>query len=96
MHTASPVLVENVKDENDLIKPSVFGVRNVIQACQTHKVKRLVLLSSVRAVGYPRPGEEPTNNCYSEKNWSDVKYDKSTAYTKSKVFAEKLAWEMLN
>lgn len=50
VHTASPFPLESPKDENVLIRPAVEGTLAVMRAAHKHKVKRVVITSSVAAI----------------------------------------------
>ena len=50
IHTASPFPSEQPRDENVLIRPAVEGTLAVMRAAQTHKVKRVVITSSVASI----------------------------------------------
>lgn len=50
VHTASPFPLNAPKDEQELIKPAVGGTKAVMRAASVHKVKRVVVTSSVAAV----------------------------------------------
>jgi len=58
LHVASPFLLAEPKDENELIKPAVEGTQRVIAAAQSAGVKRLVLTSSTFAI---IAGKQPAN-----------------------------------
>jgi nucleoside-diphosphate-sugar epimerase len=92
VHTASPFPNAAPKDEMELIKPAVDGTLFVLKACalEDSTVKRVVLTSSVASVS----GDVTTHGyTYSEKDWSDP--NKIGAYSKSKVLAEKSAWDFV-
>jgi dihydroflavonol-4-reductase len=92
VHTASPFPLDNPKDENVLIHPAVEGTLAVMRAAHKHKVKRVVITSSVAAVMFKKP--ENVKDLYDEEDWSDV--EACSPYEKSKTLAEKAAWEFLN
>jgi len=50
MHVASPFVLAEPKDENEMITPAVEGTRRVIAAAQRARVKRMVLTSSTFAM----------------------------------------------
>lgn len=50
VHTASPFVLENPTDEQELIKPAVGGTTAVLNACRDHKVTRCVITSSIAAI----------------------------------------------
>ena len=87
LHVASPFLMAEPKDENELIAPAVEGTRRVIAAAQLAGVKRLVLTSSTFAI---IAGKE--SGQYGPGDWSDTDANIG-AYAKSKTLAERAAWE---
>jgi len=92
VHTASPVPAKGVpKDENVFIRPAVEGTLAVLRAAQKHKVKRVVVTSSISAVVMKK--DENIKEIYDESDWSEVEV--CPAYDKSKTLAEKAAWDYL-
>lgn len=91
VHTASPFPSKPPKDENELIRPAVEGTLAVMRAAHQHKVKRVVITSSAVAIMHPRHEDE--KEIYNEGDWSHV--DACEAYDKSKLLAEKAAWDFL-
>lgn len=92
VHVASPVPASVPRDENELIVPAVNGTMGVLRACVQpgSKVKRVVLTASLAAIA----GDEfDSNKTYTEADWADPKV--SQPYTKSKILAEKAAWEFI-
>ena len=55
VHTASPFVIDKPKDENDLIKPAVEGTLGICKGSAAAGVKRLVITSSVVAIGMRDP-----------------------------------------
>ena len=97
-HVASPFPdpAKTPKDENELIKPAVEGTKSVLQACvDAGTVKRVVLTSSVAAVSCGMNGipGKPADYVYSETDWSEE--EACPPYEKSKLRAEKSAWEFV-
>jgi dihydroflavonol-4-reductase len=86
LHVASPFLLEEPKDENELIAPAVQGTKRVIAAAQSASVKRLVLTSSTFAI---IAGKDSGH--YGPDDWSDTGANIG-AYAKSKTLAERAAW----
>ncbi|KAK3433183.1 hypothetical protein EUGRSUZ_D00700 [Eucalyptus grandis] len=92
-HVATPASKD---PENDMIKPAMQGVLNVIRACARAKaVKRLVWTSSTAAVSINNL--QGTGLVMDEKNWTDVEFLTSVkppdwGYPASKMLAEKAAW----
>ncbi|XP_014507514.1 anthocyanidin reductase ((2S)-flavan-3-ol-forming) [Vigna radiata var. radiata] len=94
---ATPVNFASEDPENDMIKPAISGVLNVLKACaRAEGVKRVILTSSTAAVTI-NPVKE-TGLVMDESNWTDVEF-LSTAkpptwgYPVSKALAEKAAWK---
>ena len=90
MHVASPFVLAEPKDENDLIAPAVEGTRRVISAAQRAGVRRLVLTSSVVAIIAGKPSGR-----YGPDAWSDTSANIG-AYAKSKTLAERAAWDAVD
>lgn len=92
-HIASPLPRTMPKDENDLIVPAREGVINVLKASMENGVKRVVMTSSVVAIGY---GHENNNRIFTENDWTNITDRKDTnAYIRSKTIAEKAAWDLI-
>ena len=87
IHIASPFLIVEPKDENEMITPAVEGTKRVINAALRAGIKRVVLTSSTYAISTGRP-----SGTYDPDSWSDVN-QKIGAYAKSKTLAERAAWE---
>ncbi len=101
LHVASPFPAAAPKDvERELIRPAVDGTLRVLKAAvkarkqasesQTAPV-RVVVTSSIAAVAFGIPN--PDGRVFTEKDWSDA--EKIKGYTKSKVLAEKAAWDYM-
>ncbi|KAF8029983.1 hypothetical protein BT93_E2416 [Corymbia citriodora subsp. variegata] len=96
-HVATPVNFASEDPENDMIKPAIQGVLNVLKGCAKAKtVKRVVLTSSAAAVSINNLQE--TGLVVDEKNWTDVEFLTSAkpptwGYPASKTLAEKAAWK---
>lgn len=92
VHVASPFPAERPKDEMELIKPAVEGTMAVLKACRANRIKRLVVTSSCAAIQDVDPADAP--DVFDESVWSNPDRPQGmTAYAKSKVLAEKAAWE---
>ncbi|MEO1712854.1 MAG: NAD-dependent epimerase/dehydratase family protein [Bacteroidota bacterium] len=90
MHIASPVPLKRPKDENSVIQPAMQGVEYIFQAAQQAGVSRIILTSSIAAACY---GKERFKT-FTEEDWSDPENKKDhSAYTRSKTYAERLAWD---
>ncbi|WP_327367625.1 SDR family oxidoreductase [Streptomyces sp. NBC_01217] len=89
LHHASPFPFTPPETEEELILPARDGALRVISAARKAGVPRVVMTSSYAAVGYTvKPG-----NHYSEADWTDPDTEGLPAYHKSKVLAERAAWD---
>jgi anthocyanidin reductase len=97
-HVATPVDFASQDPENDMVKPAIQGVSNVMKACVKAKtVKRLILTSSAAAVTVNT--DDGTGLVMDENNWTDVEFLTSAkpptwGYLLSKTLAEKAAWKL--
>jgi nucleoside-diphosphate-sugar epimerase len=92
LHVASPFPTQEPKDENELIAPARDGTLRVLRASVTAGVERVVLTSSVAAIGYTGV---PPGGMYTEEQWSDPTSKETPAYPRSKTIAERAAWEFI-
>lgn len=92
LHIASPFVVKEPKDENELIKPAVDGTLRALKAAKKAGVKRVVITSSIVAMFGGAKGSVKVN----KDSWTDVHAKNVTAYLKSKALAEKSAWDFIN
>ena len=92
LHVASPFPPVIPKNEDELITPAREGALRVLRAARDASVKRVVLTSSIAAVGYsPKTSGGP----YTEEDWTDPNTPGITAYIKSKTLAERAAWDFI-
>jgi nucleoside-diphosphate-sugar epimerase len=91
VHTASPFPAANPKDENEIIRPAVEGTLAVLRAAHKHRVKRVVITSSVAALINQAAGEH--KSIYTEEDWTNPTV--CEPYEKSKALAEKAAWDFV-
>lgn len=90
LHVASPVRPGHVADEEELIVPAVRGTLRVLRAARAAGVRRVVLTSAFHAVGFGHPH---TDHVFTEDDWSVLDGPGMDAYGRSKVLAERAAWE---
>lgn len=94
-HVATPMDFESKDPENEVIKPTINGVLDIMKACIKAKtVKKLIFTSSAGTVNV----EEHQGTVYDESNWSDLEFvyaKKMTGwmYFVSKTLAEQAAWK---
>jgi dihydroflavonol-4-reductase len=89
---ASPFPVETPRDPLEVITPAVEGTKRVLRAAVAAKARRVVVTSSFAAIGNGW-GEEGQTHVFTSKDWS--KDEGLDAYTKSKLLAERAAWELV-
>ena len=91
LHVASPFPAVISDNDDDVIVPARDGTLRVLRAARDAGVKRVVMTSSFAAIGYSRkPGDS-----YTEEDWTDPA-DDNTAYIRSKVVAERAAWDFID
>lgn len=94
-HLASPIPAQLPRDPNDLIIPARDGALRALRAAEAAGVKRAVMTSSFASIGYGWGDTRPA--VLTEEHWSNPDNLKdNTAYTRSKVIAEKAAWDYVN
>ncbi|XP_057975739.1 dihydroflavonol 4-reductase-like [Malania oleifera] len=97
-HLATPMGFNSSTDpENEIIKPTVDGVLNVLRSCCKAKstLKRVVYTSSMAAVAVNKP---PPPAEYDESFWTNVDVCRAVkmggwSYFAAKTLGEKAAWE---
>ena len=94
IHLASPVPGPHVRYEEEVINPAVSGVLHIFEAATRHKVKRIVMTSSLCACSEFKTGELPP--IIDETYWSDMSSPNLSAYSKSKMLSEEAAWNFVN
>jgi dihydroflavonol-4-reductase len=88
-HTASPMIQSD--DPDEVIVPAREGTLRVLRAARAAGARRVVLTSSFVAIGYsPKPGAE-----YTEDDWTDPGLPGLAPYPRSKVVAERTAWDFI-
>ncbi|WP_261810625.1 SDR family oxidoreductase [Levilactobacillus humaensis] len=92
IHVASPTPNRVFKDENEMIRPAVNGVRRVLTAARDAGVKRVVLTSAYGAIF---AGHSHRTTPYTEKDWSNLVAKGIHPYQKSKTLAERAAWDFI-
>lgn len=93
LHVASPLPLANPKSDDELVRPARDGALRVLAAARDAGVKRVVMTSSTAAVCYGRVGRARP---FTEDDWSDPQgFKDSSAYERSKMIAERAAWDWL-
>ena len=90
MHVASPLIA--TRHEEEVVRPAVDGVLRVLRAARDAVVKRVVFTSTCGAIYYGHPlRAEP----FDETDWTNLDGGDTSLYVKSKVLAERAAWDFL-
>lgn len=92
LHVASPIFLELPESEEEMIRPAMDGTLRVLKAARDAGVKRVVMTSNFGAVGYSHKNR---NTVITEESWTDPNEKGLSAYNKSKVLAEKAAWNFI-
>ncbi|MFD4637324.1 SDR family oxidoreductase [Lentzea sp. NPDC058436] len=92
IHVASPVHLQKVENEDDVIVPAREGTLRVLRAARDAGVRRVVLTSAFHAVGFGHPH---THGTFTEDDWSVLDGPGIDAYGKSKTLAERAAWDFV-
>lgn len=90
LHVASPVHLGPVADEEEVIAPAREGTLRVLRAARDASVRRIVVTSAFHAVGFGHP---PLDRAFTEDDWSVLDGPGMDAYGRSKVLAERAAWD---
>ena len=75
-----------------MIVPARDGALRVLRAARDAGVKRVVLTSAFHAVGFGHPH---TDHVFTEDDWSVLDGPGVDAYGKSKILAERAAWDFM-
>ncbi|HUA12498.1 MAG TPA: aldehyde reductase [Solirubrobacteraceae bacterium] len=94
LHVASPFPPAQPKDADELIVPARDGTLRVLRASLDAGVKRIVITSSVAAVRNGKDGALEGRREFTEEDWSDPSDSHMTPYTRSKLIAERAAWDL--
>lgn len=80
----------HVENEEELIGPARDGALRVLRAARDSGVRRVVLTSAFHAAGFGQPHRD---TAFTEADWSPLDGPGMDAYGRSKVLAERAAWE---
>jgi dihydroflavonol-4-reductase len=92
LHVASPFPLVQPKDPDDLIVPAREGTLRVLRAALQAGAARVVVTSSVAAVG---GSAKASGRPLDESDWTDLEDSTLTAYARSKTIAERAAWDLV-
>ncbi|OAP57164.1 hypothetical protein AYL99_07902 [Fonsecaea erecta] len=103
VHTANPFILNPKDNEEELLKPSINGILNVLRAGATQGsiLRRIVLTASFACVLDLSQGLRP-GYTYTELDWNPATYEEAKnssnggfTYCAAKALAEKAAWEWI-
>jgi nucleoside-diphosphate-sugar epimerase len=97
IHTASPFLYREAKNNRDLLDPAIKGTKEILNgARKTPSIKRVIVLSSIAAIMNYIDASPPGGRVWTDKDWNPITWteaieaeDYSTAYRASKTFSER-------
>jgi nucleoside-diphosphate-sugar epimerase len=92
LHVASPFPLVQPKDPDELIVPAREGTLRVLRAALRAGASRIVVTSSVAAVG---GGNKTSARRLDESDWTDLDDSALTPYARSKTIAERAAWDLV-
>ena len=92
LHVASPFPPSQPKDPHELIVPARDGTLRVLRAALEAGVGRIVLTSSVAAIG---GGAQSPSRPLTEEDWTDLANPDLSPYVQSKTIAERAAWDLI-
>ncbi|KAK6220216.1 nad dependent epimerase dehydratase [Colletotrichum tabaci] len=106
IHTASPFNYRAVSSNLEFLEPAVKGTTEILSSITrvAPSVKRVVLTSSMAAViNWGAPKETDPPKVYTDADWNPITWDgalatdsMNLAYSASKTFAEKTAWDFIS
>ena len=92
LSVASPVFMTIPEDEEAAMRPAVEGVIRVLKAARNANVKRVVMTSNFGAVGF---SNKDPHKATTEADWTDPNENGLSIYEKSKLLAERAAWDFI-
>lgn len=93
LSVASPVFFDKPKNEEEVIRPAIDGIKRILKFADETNVKRVVMTSNFGAVGF---SNKDKSSITSEDNWTNEDEKGLSVYEKSKLLAEKAAWQYIN
>ncbi|WP_125605213.1 NAD-dependent epimerase/dehydratase family protein [Lapidilactobacillus bayanensis] len=92
MSVAAPVFVNEQQSDDEICEVATEGTLRIIKAAEKAHVKRVVMTANFGAVGFSNKNQQHTTT---EKDWTDPNEPGLSLYEKSKLIAEKSAWNYL-
>lgn len=91
LHVASPLGAGGGVGENDLVRPARDGTLRVLRAAVAAGVRRVVMTSAAATARAPRGSGVASD----ETVWADPKDPQFDGYRRSKILAERAAWDFM-
>jgi nucleoside-diphosphate-sugar epimerase len=91
LHVASPLGGGDPRDPNALVAPARDGTLRVLRAATNAGVKRVVMTSAAAAARPPQGSDRVSD----ETVWADPSDPQFDAYRRSKILAERAAWDFM-
>lgn len=91
-HVASPFVIRQPRDRQELIRPAVEGTRRAVRTALAAGVERIVLTSSIAAIVYGHPRQRAP---FTPADWTNPDAPHVSAYAESKLRAEREAWSVV-
>lgn len=95
LHVASPLPATLPKSDDELVVPAREGTLRVLRAAKEAGVRRVVLTSSTAAVTYGVGARAAKGRVFTEEDWTDPSSADTSPYVRSKVLAERAAWDFV-
>lgn len=90
-HIASPFPIQQPQDREALVEQAKQGTLTILAAAKTANVKKVVITSSIVAMGYR--AHRPKRYQLTEQTWTDPEWKPLSAYVVSKTRAELAVWQ---
>ena len=87
LHIASPCVIKEPLNQNEIIEPAVEGTLRALKTSQESSVKKLILTSSIGSMAYGH-----NKKVINVDDWTNTSSNVGS-YIKSKTIAEKMAWK---
>ena len=91
IHVAAVARLAAPEPQRQIVDPSIEGARNVLSSASKAGIKKVVLTSSIAAVGDYRAAQKRP---LTESDWNDAATIATNPYGFAKTQAERLAWEV--
>jgi dihydroflavonol-4-reductase len=91
LHVASPLGRDAPRDRDALVAPARDGTLRVLRAATKAGVRRVVMTSAAAAARPPRDADLVSD----ETIWADPDDQRFDAYRRSKILAERAAWDFM-